>query len=78
MDWFDMGGTGQVKVITEQDYRGIMCKHVDGKGWKIVIGMSEYLFPTFQDAKFAIDQIHENCVKKHGGVQLKLNLNGKD
>ena len=73
MDWFDIGGTGRVKVITEQDYRGIMCKHVENKGWKIVLGMEEYLFPTFQDAKFAIDQIHEACVKQYGALKLKLN-----
>lgn len=77
MDWFDIGGTGRVKVITEQNYRGISCKHVEGKGWKIIIGSSEYLFPTFQAAKFAIDQIHEACVKQFGGVKLKTNSNGR-
>lgn len=77
MDWFDIGGTGRVKVITEQDYRGIMCKHVKDEGWKIVLGMEEYLFPNFQEAKFAIDQIHEACVKQFGGVKLKINTSGK-
>ena len=76
MDWFDIGGTGRVKVITEQEYRGIMCKHVDGKGWKLVLGMEEYLFPNFQDAKFAIDRIHEACVKQFGGMKLKANSKG--
>lgn len=76
MDWFDIGGTGRVKVITEQDYRGIMCKHVEGNGWKLVIGTEEYLFPTFQDAKHVIDCIHENCASMYGGVKLKLNGKG--
>ena len=73
MDWFDIGGQGRVKVITEQDYRGIMCKHVKDKGWKIVLGVEEYLFPNFQEAKFAIDQIHEVSIKQFGGVKLKTN-----
>lgn len=77
MDWFDIGGTGQVKVITEQEYRGIMCKYVEGKGWKIVIGSAEYLFPTFQDAKHVVDCIHEDCVSRYGAVKLKMNLNSK-
>lgn len=77
MDWFDIGGQGRVKVITEQDYRGIMCKHVKDEGWKIVLGMEEYLFPNFQEAKFAIDQIHAACVKQFGAVKLKNNLQYK-
>lgn len=76
MDWFDIGGTGRVNVITEQEYRGIMCKYVEGKGWKIVFGLYEYLFPTFQDAKHAINQIHEDCVNRYGGVKLKVNPSG--
>lgn len=77
MDWFDIGGQNRVKVITEQDYRGIMCKYVENKGWKIVLGMEEYLFPNFQEAKFVIDRIHEACVKQYGAVKLKANISGK-
>lgn len=73
MDWFDMGGTNRVKVITEQDYRGIKCTWVKDQGWKISLGMEEYLFPTFQDAKYAIDRIHEDCVKQYGAMKLKVN-----
>lgn len=71
MDWFDIGGSNRVKVITEQVYCGIKCTWVENKGWKISFDTIEYLFPTFQDAKFAIDRIHEDCVKKYGGVKLK-------
>lgn len=77
MDWFDIGGQGQIKVITEQDYRGIMCKYVENKGWKIILGMEEYLFPNFQEAKFAIDRIHDACVKQFGGTKLKTKHNGR-
>ena len=59
MDWFDIGGTGRVNVITEQEYRGIMCKYVDGKGWKIIVGSEEYIFPHYQAARSAIDNMHK-------------------
>lgn len=57
--------------ITEQVYRGILCKHVEDKGWKIVIGSEEYLFPHFQAAQFAIDRIHEDCENWYGGEKIK-------
>ena len=70
MDWFDIKNDPNVKVITEQVYRGIQCKYVQDKGWKIVLGMEEYLFPNFQEAKVAIDRIHEYAVQL-GGTKLK-------
>jgi len=75
MDWFDLQGQGKVKVITEQDYRGIKCTWVKDEGWKITLGIEEYLFPNFQDAKFAIDRIHEACVKTYGAKKLKIATN---
>ena len=72
MDWFDIRNNGNVKVITEQEYKGILCTWVENKGWKITLGIEEYLFPTFQDAKFAIDRIHEDCVKAYGATKLKI------
>ena len=75
MDWLDIRNDPNAKVITEQNYRGFQMKHVENKGWKIVFGdkflEEEYLFPTFQDAKSAIDRIHEDVVKKYNGVKLK-------
>ena len=77
MDWLDIRNGKNVKVITEQNYRGFQFKYVVEKGWKIVLGdkflEEEYLFPTFQDAKFAVDRIHEDIVKKYNGVKLKPN-----
>jgi len=79
MGWFDIGNTGQIKHITEQNYRGFRLKHVENKGWKISLGKEfleeEYLFPTFQDAKYAVDRIHEDIVKVYGGVKLKSTPN---
>lgn len=57
--------------ITEQVYRGIQCKLVKDKGWKIVLGSEEYLFPNFQEAQFAIDRIHQDCENWYGGEKLK-------
>ena len=72
MDWLDIRNNGKVNVITEQVYRGIQCTWVENKGWKITLGDSEYLFPTFQDARQAIRQIHEACVDQFGGIKLKF------
>lgn len=75
MDWLDIRNNPNVNVITEQNYRGFEMKHVANKGWKIVFGDTfleeEYLFPNFQEAKHAIDRIHEDIVKVYGGVKLK-------
>ena len=57
--------------ITEQVYRGVLCKHVENHGWKIVFGDEEYLFKNFQEAKFAIDRIHQDCANWYGGVKIK-------
>ena len=72
MDWFDIRNNPQVKVIREQVYRGILCTWVESGGWKITLGMEEYLFPNFQEAKYAIDRIHEDCVKVHGATKLMM------
>lgn len=72
MDWFDLQGQGKVKVITEQVYRGIQCTWVKDKGWKITLGIEEYLFDNFQDAKFAIDRSHEAFVHAYGAKKLKI------
>lgn len=75
MDWLDIRNNQNVKVITEQNYRGFKMKLVENKGWKITLGDTfleeEYLFPNFQEAKHAIDRIHEDIVKVYGGVKLK-------
>lgn len=70
MDWFDIKNNPNIKLITQHDYRGFQCCWVEGKGWKIVLGMEEYLFPNFQEAKVAIDRIHEYAVQL-GGTKLK-------
>lgn len=72
MDWFDIRNNGQVKVIREQVYRGILCTWVESGGWKITLGMEEYVFPNFQEAKYAIDRIHESLEKDFWGVKLKI------
>lgn len=57
--------------ITETDYRGFLCVYVKDKGWKIVLEYEEYLFPTFVDAKFAIDRMHEDIIHKYNGKKLR-------
>ena len=43
--------------ITETEHKGVLLQYVDRKGWKFSFGNREYLFPTFQEAKKAVDQI---------------------
>jgi len=77
MDWLDIRNNPNVKVVTEQNYRGFHMKHVEDKGWKIILGDTfleeEYLFPTFQDARHAVDRVHEDIVKKYNGIKMKRN-----
>lgn len=75
MDWLDIRNNPNVKVVTEQNYRGFQMKHVKDKGWKIVLGDEEYLFPTFQDATFAADKVHSNLIKMQKG---RSSVNIKD
>lgn len=59
--------------ITESDYRGILLKRVPEKGWKFTIDEKEYLFPSFVDAKAAVDDIYqfiEFFVAKHKGKKI--------
>lgn len=62
--------TNHEAVVTEVVYRGFLCKKVGDEGWKIVMGKSEYLFPSLTDAKFAINGMHEDCVKKYWGAKI--------
>ncbi len=57
--------------IAEQVYHGILCKYVEDKGWKIVLGDEEYLFRNLHEAKFAIDRIHFDCENWYGGKRLE-------
>lgn len=64
----DNPNTSKIKELV---YRGIMCKAEENKGWKIVLGDAEYLFPNLQQAKFAIDRIHQDCGYWYGGEKIK-------
>lgn len=63
--------TNHAAVTSEIMYRGFLCRQVEGQGWKIVMGQSEYLFPSLTDAKCAINGLHEDCVKRHRGVRIQ-------
>lgn len=71
MDWLDIKNGQNVNVITETVYRGVLCKHVENKGWKIVLGCEEYLFPHYTAARKAIDDFHAECVSRHGAIKQK-------
>lgn len=63
--------TNNTVTISEVMYRGFLCRQVEDQGWKIIMGQSEYLFPSLTDAKFAINGMHEDCVKRHRGVRIQ-------
>ena len=70
MDWSDIRANQKVKVITEQEYRGILCTWVENKGWKITLGNEEYLLRNFQEAKKAIDKIHEALMLETWAIKI--------
>lgn len=53
--------------IKEYPYKGFVLKHVDKKGWKIVLEDVEILFPHAQAAEMAIDEFYREVIKKHQG-----------
>lgn len=57
--------------VTECNYKGFRLELVKGKGWKIILGEDEYLFPHCQAAETAIDEFCRDVIKKHGGKKLK-------
>lgn len=72
MNWLEgIEFNPHIIVVNEHEYRGIKCRHVEKFGWKIVLGDEEYLFPNWQEAKLAVDRMHENIIKEYGGLKLK-------
>lgn len=57
--------------VKETTYRGFKLEHVENKGWKIVLGEEEYLFPHFQAAQSAIDEFYRDVIPKNQGKRLK-------
>lgn len=53
----------EVKEIT---YNGFLIKHVENKGWKIVLNDVEYIFRTMQDAQAVCRQFHDLAQSKGG------------
>lgn len=63
--------------ITEYKYKGITLNHVEGKGWKCILGDREYLFPHCQAAEMTIDEIFNDSIlpiiEKNKGKKLPKN-----
>ena len=57
--------------VNEIVYKGILCQHVENRGWKIALAEYEYLFPTLQDAQAAIREFHNEVVKKYRGAPYR-------
>jgi hypothetical protein len=58
--------------VKEYPYRGFVLKHVEKKGWKIVLDGVEILFPHAQAAEMAIDEFYFDVIKQHKGEKLKI------
>lgn len=57
--------------VKEYNYRGFTLYHVENKGWKIVLGDEEYLFPHCQAAETAIDAFIREVIPQHEGKKLR-------
>ena len=59
--------------IKEYDYKGFHLKYVEGKGWILIIGEAEYLFPYATAAEAAINEFIRDVIpKKKGKKQKKI------
>ena len=56
--------------ITETTYMGVDLFYVKNKGWKFAFGDSEYLFPHFQAAQSAIEEIMQVIIPRHKGNKI--------
>lgn len=63
--------------IKEYKYMGITLNHVEGKGWKCVLGECEYMFPHAQAAEATIAEIFDDSIlskiAKYNGKKLPKN-----
>lgn len=57
--------------IKEYDYKGFHLKHAEGKGWILIVGDDEYLFPYATAAEAAINEFLWITVPRHEGKKLK-------
>lgn len=57
--------------IKEYDYKGFHLKYAEGKGWILVIGEDEYLFPYANTAEVAINEFIRDVIPKNKGKKLK-------
>ena len=56
--------------VIEYDFMGFHLELVRGKGWKVVLGDVEYLFPYAQTAESVIRDIHRDLANK--SISMKL------
>lgn len=57
--------------IKEYDYKGFHLKSAGDKGWILVIGEDEYLFPYANTAEVAINEFIRDVIPKNKGKKLK-------
>jgi hypothetical protein len=57
--------------IKEFDYKGFHLKLVENKGWILIIGEDEYLFPYATAAEAAINEFIRDVIPKNKGKKLK-------
>lgn len=65
--------------VKEYKHKGITLKHVDGRGWRCILGNREYIFPHCQAAESAIDEIFNNnnilpIIEKNSGKKISKNI----
>lgn len=55
-----------IVVVKELDYAGFHLKHVEGKGWKVILTNAEMIFPHLTAAKAAIDKFYLDVFEEDG------------
>lgn len=57
--------------IKEYNYKGFHLKYAGDKGWILIIGEAEYLFPYATAAEAAINEFIRDVIPKNKGKKLK-------
>lgn len=57
--------------IKEYNYKGFHLKYAGDKGWILIIGEDEYLFPYATAAEAAINEFIRDVIPKNKGKKQK-------
>ena len=64
--FYDKKMDSMIIDVKEVEYGGFLIKHVEGKGWKVILTNAEIMFPHLIAAKAAIDKFYRDVFEEDG------------